>query len=257
MLLTALLALTGAVDALRLPAGSAPMRIGVVVLGLAAGLGLTVALDRPGARAFWQISLGATLILMPIVALQASASRVPFVALARGSAGPLLWLTLASCATLAALWIFATYQADDAPENASLLFLPPALLVPAILGASGSLDESSALAMLGEASLVAGVAILLGLLSPANWRPVAGAVALGGQFLLLWALGRGPVLGEQGGLVVPVSAATLLTLTVMLTVLAPLGALFWRRFSQTVEEESGGPAPARVPAKGARRQAFR
>jgi hypothetical protein len=257
MLLTAALALTGAVDTLRLPVGSAPVRIGVVILGLAAGIGLTAALDRPGARAFWQLALCATLILMPIVTLQASASRVPFVAIARGSAGPLLGLTLASCVTLIGIWIFATYQADDAPENASLLFLPAAVLVPAILGASGSLDESSALAMLGESSLVAGVAVLLGLLSPANWRPVAGAVALGAQFLLLWALGRGPVLGVQGGLVVPACAAVLLALTVMLTVLAPLGALFWRRFAQTVEEESGVPTATRAPAKGARRQAYR
>jgi hypothetical protein len=194
------------------------------------------------------------LILMPIIALQASASRVPFVAISRGSAGPLLWLTLASCVALAGLWLFATYQADNAPENASLLFLPAALLVPAILGAAGSLDEAAALEMLGQSALVAGVVIFLGLLSPVNWRPAAGSVALGAQFLLLWSLGRGPVLGEHGGLVVPASAALLLATTVMLTVLAPLGALFSRRFVQTVEEESGGPGPARAPAKGARRE---
>lgn len=257
MALTAVLALSGTFDALRLPGGSAPVRIGLVILGLVAGTGLTIVLDRPGPRAFWQMALCTVLILMPIVALQASASRVPFVAISRGSAGPLLWLTLAACVTLVGLWLFATYQAEDAPENASLLFLPAALLVPAILGAAGSLDEASALEMLGQSALVAGVVIFLGLLSPANWRPVAGAVALGAQFLLLWSLGRGPVLGEHGGLVVPVSAAILLATTVMLTVLAPLGALFSRRFVQTVEEESGGPPPARAPAKGARRQDVR
>jgi hypothetical protein len=257
MMLTTLLALAGTFDVVRLPGGSAPVRIGVVILGLVAGTGLTIVLDRPGPRAFWQMTLCTVLILMPIIALQASASRVPFVAISRGSAGPLLWLTLSACATLVALWLFATYQADDAPENASLLFLPAALLVPAILGAKGSLDEASTLEMLGQSALVAGVVIFLGLLSPPNWRPVAGAVALGAQFFLLWSLGRGPVLGEHGGLVVPVSAAILLATTVMLTVLAPLGALFSRRFVQTIEEESGAPPPSRAPAKGARRQDFR
>lgn len=256
MLLTALLAFAGAVDLLPLPTGSAPVRIGLVVVALLAGTAVAIAFDRQNARPYWQMALASTLILMPIVSLQASASRVPFVAIARGSAGPILWLTLAALAALVALWLFAAFQASDDPENASLLYLPAALLVPAILGAPGALDETSALTMLGESSLVAGVAILIGLLSPPQWRPAAGGAALGAQFLLLWALGRGPVIGHNGGFVVPASAALLLAATVLLTVLAPLAALFGRRFAQTVEEESGGPKPASAPEKGARRQDF-
>ena len=100
LFLTSILSLTGALDALRLPTGAAPVRIGFVVLALMIGIGLTVAMDRPGPRPYWQMTLLVTLILMPVVALQASASRVPFVAISRGSAGPLLWLTLATCITL-------------------------------------------------------------------------------------------------------------------------------------------------------------
>src|SRR5918993_4369360 len=243
MLLTAALSFAGAAGALPLPIGSEPVRIGLIVLALVVGIGLTVALDRPGARPYWQITLLVTLVLMPVVALQASASRVPFVAISKGSAGPLLWFTLATLIALTGLWLFASFQSDEVPENGALLFLPAAVLVPAILGAPGSLDETSALTMLGEASLVAGVSIFLGLLSPASWRPLAGGAALGAQFVLLWALGRGPVIGQDGGTVVPASAAVLLSVTTLLTVLTPLGALFSRRFFQTVEEETGGPKP--------------
>ena len=253
LFLTSALSLTGALDALRLPTGAAPVRIGFVVLALLIGIGLTVAMDRPGPRPYWQMTLLVTLVLMPVVALQASTSRVPFVALSRGSAGPLLWLTLATCITLFGLWLFAAHQSDQAPENGSLLFLPAAVLVPAILGAPGSLDETSALSMLGEACLVAGVWIFALLLGPPSWRPVAGAIALGAQFVVLWMIGRGPVIGHDGGRVVPASAALLLTLTTLLTVLTPLGALFSRRFVQTIEEETGGPRPASAPARGARR----
>lgn len=253
LFLTSALSLTGALDALRLPTGTAPVRIGLVVLALVVGIGLTVALDRSGPRPYWQMTLCVVLVLMPVVALQASASRVPFVAISRGSAGPLLWLTVATCVTLAGLWLFAAHQSDRTPENGSLLFLPAAVLVPAILGAPGSLDETSALSMLGEACLVAGLSIFVGLLAPASWRPIAGGVALGAQFVLLWALGRGPVIGHDGGTVVPVSAAVLLAVTTLLTVLTPLGALFSRRFFQTVEEETGGPKPVSAPARGARR----
>jgi hypothetical protein len=253
LFLTSILSLTGALDALRLPTGAAPVRVGFVILALVIGIGLTVAMDRPGPRPYWQMTLLVTIILMPVVALQASASRVPFVAISRGSAGPLLWLTLASCITLFGLWLFAAHQSDQSPENASLLFLPAAVLVPAIFGAPGSLDETSALSMLGEACLVAGVWIFAALLAPANWRPMAGAIALGTQFVVLWMVGRGPVIGHDSGTVVPASAALLLALTTLLIVLTPLGALFSRRFVQTIEEESGGPRPARAPARGSRR----
>jgi len=253
LFLTSLLSLTGALDALRLPTGAAPVRIGFVVLALVIGIGLTVAMDRPGPRPYWQMTLLVTLVLMPLVALQASASRYPFVAISRGSAGPLLWLTLATCLALFGIWLFASHQSDQTPENASLLFLPAALVVPAILVAPGSLDETSALSMLGEACLVAGIWIFAGLLAPANWRPIAGAIGLGAQFVLLWLLGQRPVIGHDAGTVVPASAALLLALTTLLTVLTPLGALFSRRFFQTVEEETGGPRPASAPARGARR----
>jgi hypothetical protein len=253
LFLTSILSLTGALDALRLPTGAAPVRIGFVVLALLFGIGMTIAMDRPGPRPYWQMTLLVTIVLMPVVALQASASRVPFVAIARGSAGPLLWLTLATCITLFGLWLFAAHQSDQAPENGSLLFLPAAVLVPAILGAPGSLDETSALSMLGEACLVAGAWIFVALLAPASWRPMAGGIALGAQFAVLWVIGRGPVIGSDAGTVVPASAALLLALTTLLTVLTPLGALFSRRFVQTVEEESGRPRPASAPARGARR----
>jgi hypothetical protein len=109
------------------------------------------------------------------------------------------------------------------------------------------------LSILGEACLFGGIWIFAALLAPANWRPMAGAIALGTQFVLLWLLGQRPVIGHDAGMVVPASAALLLALTTLLTVLTPLGALFSRRFFQTVEEETGGPHPASAPARGARR----
>ncbi len=252
--MTALVAGVGAADLVHLPLDPAPVRIGIVLLALVIGVGLTMLLDRPGARPYFHLQIGAVLVLMPIVALQAAASRVPFVAISRGSAGPLLWLTLASCVILIGTWLYAIYQAGESPGDAALLFLPAALLVPATMGAAGSLEETSALFMLAESSLVGGVAIFLGLISSPQWRPIAGGVALGAQFILLWVLGRGPVIGHDGGIIVPVSAALVLALTVLLTVIAPLGALFSRRFVQTVEEASGGPKLASAPERGARRR---
>jgi hypothetical protein len=197
--------------------------------------------------------LGVSLALLPVVSLQAYASRVPFVSFGRGSAGPLVLLTFATCLVLIALWIFAVVQSEQEPENSALLFLPAALLVPAILGAPGSLAESSALTMLGEASLVAAATTFVGLVSPPNWRPLAGGAAFGIQFVVLWALGRGPIVGPGSGAVVPICAALLIGLIALLTVFAPIGALFSRRFFQTVDEQSGVTRPTPVPPRGSRR----
>ena len=149
-LLTGLLAALGAAGVIALPAGSFPVRIGAVLIVLAVGLGLSVLRERTLARPYWVLMLCAVLILMPTLALQASTSREPFVSLMLGSAGPLLWLTFASGLILAAFWLYAALQSTDAPGDASLLFLPAALLVPGALGAQGRVGETSILAIRGE-----------------------------------------------------------------------------------------------------------
>lgn len=253
MAVAAALSLFGAVDVVALPTGGAPVRLLFVALALAIGLGLTIALDRPASRPYWQMALTSVMIFLPMLALQAAASRVSFVALTRGSAGPLLWLTLATVAMLVAFWLVAAFQSNQSPEDGALLFLPAAVLVPAVIGAPGSLEETSALATLAVAFFVAGGAIFSGLLVPRNWRPLVGGIALGAQFIVLWTLGRRPVIGEYAGTIVPLTAAFLLAVTALLTVLTPLAALFCGRFSETVEAESGSRRASAVAAKGTRR----
>jgi hypothetical protein len=257
MAVTAALALAGAADVLRLPTGAAPVRLGLVIVALAVAWGGTLAFDHPRPRPYWQMALLVTLILLPIVSLQASVSRTPFIAVSRGSAGPLLWLTLATAATLCGLWLFAVYQSTDAPENSALLFLPAAVIVPAILGAPGAIDETAALTMVGETAAIAAGVIFVGLLAPGAWRPLVAGAALPVQFVALWLLGRRLVLGSDGGAIVPVTAIILLALAMALTVLAPLGAHVSRRFFQTVDEEPGETKPASVPPRGARRPELR
>ncbi len=252
-LLTGLLAAIGAVEPIALPTDAFPVRIGVVLIALTAGLGLSVMRERTLARPSWVLMLCAVLILMPALALQASISREPFVSLTHGSAGPLLWLTFATCVLLGAFWLYAAFQSMEAPGDASLLFLPAALLAPGALGAEGLLGETSILAMLAQASLVASAATFFGILAPPRTRPIVAGVALVVQFFLLWVFGRGPVLAEYGGRIVPLAAALLLALAIAFVFLAPLAALFLRRLVQTIEESRGIARSSSVPPRGARR----
>lgn len=244
----------GAAEVVALPTDAVPVRIGVVVALLGAGLGLSVLRERALARPYWVLMMCAVLILLPTLALQASISREPFVSLTRGSAGPLLWLTFATFVMLGALWLYAAFQSTDSPGDASLLFLPAALLTPGALGAEGLVGETSILSMLAQASFVASAATFAGMLAPPRTRPIVAAVALVVQFFLLWVFGRGPVLAEFGGRIVPLAAASLLALAIAFVFLAPLAALFMRRFVQTIEESRGITRSSAVPPRGARRQ---
>lgn len=248
------LAAAGAMQLLPAPPIGAPLRMIVIVAILLLGIGATVLLDRAAARPYWQLVLAVILIQMPVVALQSSALREPFVALGRGSAGPVIWLTLACLLVLLGLWIFALLQQRDPPENAALLLLLPALIVPAILGAGSDLDETASLAMFGESALLAGVLTLFALVCPAGWRPIIATMTFVIQFAGLWLFGRGPVIGPEAGFISYVSLSVILAATLIMVITSPLGAVFIRRFFQTVEEKSGKTATASVPQRGARRR---
>ena len=248
------LAVAGAMHLLPAPPVAAPLRMIVIVALLLLGIGATFILDRTSARPYWQLVLAVILIEMPVVALLSSALREPFVALARGSAGPVIWLTLACLLVFLGLWIFALLQQRDPAENAALLLLLPALIVPAILGAGSELDETASLAMFGESALLAGAAMFFALVCPSGWRPLIATAAFVMQFVGLWLLGRGPVIGPDAGLVSYGSLGIVLLATLCMLMVAPVGAVFTRRFFQTVEEKSGTSTPASVPQRGARRR---
>lgn len=226
----------------------------LIVAVLLLGIGATFILDRASARPYWQLVLAVILIEMPVVALQSSALREPFVALGRGSAGTVIWLTLACLCVLLGLWIFALLQQRDPAENAALLLLPAALIVPAILGAGSDLDETASLAMFGESALLAGAATFFALVCPAGWRPLIATVTFIMQFVGLWLFGRGPVIGPEAGFISYLSLSVVLAATLIMVITPPFGAVFTRRFFQTVEERSGTPTPASVPQRGARRR---
>ena len=160
---------------------------------------------------------------------------------------------------VALLWLvhLASRRLDEPAENRRGALIGTAAIAVAWMTATWIAASSGVLRQWDPtpppfAFLVAGIAILIGSLAPGSWRPLAGAAALGAQYALLWALGHGPVIGPDGGVIVPMSAMFLLALTALLTVLTPLAALFSRRFFQTVEEEAGGPRPPRAPGRGAR-----
>ncbi len=213
------------------------------------GVLLARELELPTWRRVWLLALATTALLLPLTALQAAASRVPFVSLARDSAGPLVWSSVAVVLAVLALVALVAFVSADLPEQAAVLFVPAAVLVPAVLGAPGNLDERSALIALAEASLVAAVITFVAWLLPRGAQPLVAATALGVQFVVLWALGFDPSFAADRGTVVPVLAIVVLAATVIAAVLVPLAALIGRGLLRAVRDAAqareGGPSGGR------------
>lgn len=182
----------------------------------------------------WLILTATTFTLLPTAAIQSTSARVPFTTLTNGSSGLLITSSLGVIVVLLGLMVLAAVLAADMPENASILLVPSLVLVPAVLGAPGRLDESSAMLALGEAFAVGAVAIAVGWLLPRNARPLVGLVALGAQFVALWAVGFGPVTAPGRGAIVPVMSIIVLAATVLVAASVPIAALVAHRFAQTI-----------------------
>ncbi|HEU0113885.1 MAG TPA: hypothetical protein VFQ80_04385 [Thermomicrobiales bacterium] len=251
-LLTALLAF--ALTRFRLPirTGDVPVALLLIVLAQAIGCATTRG-GQPERARHWGMALIATTLVLPAIALQAAFSREPFVSLGRGSAAGLLWMTLAALAVLLGAFGLACGLAAAAPADGSLLFIPAAAVVPAVAAAPLDLNEQDVLSALVVAALVAGLAIGGGTILPESYRPPVGAIALGGEFVLLWALRRSPYFAPEHGLIVPVLAALLLATTVVALVLAPIGALAARRFAATMDGGFAAGVGDRTPFRPNRR----
>ncbi|HEY8448324.1 MAG TPA: hypothetical protein VIL01_14585 [Thermomicrobiales bacterium] len=177
----------------------------------------------------WLAGIVQVVGLLPLLALQQALLREPYVALSRGSAAPAIAATAVVALLLAVVAAWCAVSFWPAPEEASLVFLPAALLVPGVIGAPGSLGQRTALEALAEASLLAAGATAIGWSVPRGARPLLPPAALGVQFIALWLAGRGPSVPTTSGGIVPVLYAVLLVVTVVLTVGVPLVSLWIRR----------------------------
>ena len=248
LLVTALVAAVGAIGVLPLPEIGLPIATLAVVALQIAGIVLARELELDRWRRLWWMALACTGMLLPGLALQAALSRTPFVSWSSGSAGPLAWVTLGTLVLLAGIWVWTASVSADEPERAAILWLPAALLVPAVLSTPGpDLDEAAGLLALAIACALAGAAVLLGELSPPPALLPIAVVALGAELALLGVLGRLPALPPEQGRVVPALGVLLLLAALASLVAAPLAALAARRFGDLVDDVTPTPIGTRRP----------
>jgi hypothetical protein len=206
-----------------------PIGVLLVMVSQIGGFLITRELELAVWQRVWLMNAAVAAVLAPVLAIQTEASRVPYVSREWGGWSLVWWATIGAALVVFALGLLAAGLSADDPEESSLLFVPTAVIVPAMLGAPSDITERAALGVLTEAFAVSTIACVAGWLIPSGLRPLVAPVTLGVQFILLWVLGYGPHFSEERGELVPVMGGVILVVTTILTVMTPLISSWFRR----------------------------
>ncbi len=223
--------------------GSGALPVGLLLLAGVHTVGylITRGEDSAALARAWLVGLVVVVGVLPLLALQQALLREPYVAVSRGTASPAIAATAVVVLVLFVVAGWCAVSSWPAPEEASLVFMPVALLVPGVIGIRGALGQKSALEVLAEASLLAAGATIIAWSMPRGGRPMVAPIALAAQFIALWIAGRGPSFQPTSGRIVPALYTVMLIVTVVLTVSVPLLAVWVRRLVMKAE------APRRPP----------
>ena len=204
-----------------LPESDFPVVLVLVLAGQAFGL----AVARANALTVWVttflLNLATLAVVLPLLAIQATATRSPHVSTVLGTSRPAIIATVAAIAALVIVGLASIALAFSEPEGPSLMFLPAALLVPALLGTGPALSEREVTARLVEVFGLVGLATFAALLVPVRLKLLIGPLTLAGYFAALIALNRGPTREPTSSEVARLLDGSLVAVAIVLTAVIP------------------------------------
>lgn len=188
--------------------------------------------DQPDALAKpWTIHLAASIGLLPMLAIQVALIREPYVSIDSGSSLPAALATLLVIFFTFVLAVVSTMRFWTRPDQASLVFLPVALLIPQAVGDRSEIGISQALAILAVGMLLGGIATIASSYVGIGVRLLIPPVVLGVEIMLLWMAGRGPVFHPTSGGIVRLLYILMLATAVVLVVCVPIFAVWLQRWA--------------------------
>ena len=171
------------------------------------------------------IDLTGTVGLLPLLAIQVSLMREPYVALSEGSAWPALLATIITALFLITVGVAAAFRFWAQPDQAGLVFLPIALMVPAAIGNRGPITVDNGLAVIAISMLIGALATIAAAPLSVSMRLLVPPVALAVEIIFLWLTDRGPVFDPTSGTIVSFLYIAMLAVTIALVVVVPIIAV--------------------------------
>jgi hypothetical protein len=234
-LMVAGVAIGGRLAGNLLPESDFPVVLVLILIGQAFGFAVARANGLTTWMRTFALNLTTLAVVLPLLAIQASATRSPHVSTALGTAQPAIIATVAAIASLVIVGIAAVAAVNDDQEGSSLAFLPAALLVPALLGTDPSLSEAEVSTRLAEVFGLTGIATFVALLAPHRLKPLVAPAALAGYFGMLIVLDRGPTREPTSSAIARILDGSLVVVAIFLTVAIPVTAYGVRRVMRSVE----------------------
>lgn len=229
--------------------GAGSMPLAFVVLAIVQVIGYLVTRDdQPDVLAKpWTIHLAAAIGLLPMLAIQVALIREPYVSIESGSALPAILTTLLVIFFTFALSVVSAARFWSRPDQASLVFLPVALLIPQAVGEREQIGVGQALGILAMAMLMGAAATIASSYVGMGVRLLIPPTVLGIQILVLWIADRGPVFHPTSGGIVRLLYILMLVTTVVLVVCVPIFSVWLRRWAppQAVPYRPASPAERR------------
>jgi hypothetical protein len=213
--------------------GAGSMPLAFIVLAIVQIIGYLVTRDdRPDALAKpWTIHLAAAIGLLPMLAIQVALIREPYVSIESGSALPAVLATFLVIFFTFALAAVSAARFWSRPDQASLVFLPVALLIPQAVGERSQIGVGQALGILAMAMLMGATATVASSYVGMGVRLLIPPVMLAIQILILWIADRGPVFHPTSGGIVRVLYILMLATAVVLVVSVPIFAVWLGRWA--------------------------
>jgi hypothetical protein len=166
--------------------GSVPRGLMIVIAIQVIAVGILKASEYLHLMRIWFSTLICSAVLVPLLALQVTLLREPYVSWGRGSASPPLVATLVVAMVLLVCAVWAVATSWDDPDQAGLLFMPQAMVVPALIGMRSTILESATLRIFGQILCLAAIAIAISWLLPPAMRLLTPPIAIAVEFVWSW-----------------------------------------------------------------------
>lgn len=226
----AVVLLLGAFTPLGLPAWAAGLFIPTIVLAVVAN---TVAFHAWRRTAI--INLATLAMVFPVLVIRQSVIRVPFV---DGGNGTMMAPVLATVAVILLLTLLAVACAvlsQEDPEQAGIMFLPAALLVPLLAGQSELVSLSSALKLALGVYVASAVLTVLASMLPVVAATMVVPAAIGVEFLYFTLFQTTSIFPTGSGITAKILFSAVVVVTVALAIAVPMLSTWIRQVTRIAE----------------------
>lgn len=176
----ALVVLMGTFSPFGIPVWSGVLFVPIVLLAFVAS-----GIRHPAWKQVALVNVATLAILFPALIVRQSVISIPFVDGGNGTLLAPAVATIAVILVLGSLAIACSILSQEDPENAGMLFLPAAMMVPLMAGQSDLIRSQPAFLMVTGIYIVAAGLTVFSSILPGAWPSLVAPLAIGLEFLIL------------------------------------------------------------------------